>query len=194
MYAAVHPHSSTFLRPFAPDPLQALRRSYGRSDSCSRRLGSAGIIVRRPPLRLLREQVSLIHAPGLPTLPSPTTCGCCVSSGHATRRRIGPRLLPHGTPPNGNSGLRHSLQARHVTPAESSFLSYGLAVHLLLLSTPCRHDAVACRLLVYVDPERTSTSLTECALRRTLRKRQLPQSKASRLSDCVEKSGKMRIQ
>jgi len=33
--------SSTFLRPFAPDPLQALRRSYGRSDSCSRRSGSA---------------------------------------------------------------------------------------------------------------------------------------------------------
>ena len=107
--AAVHPGSSTFLRPFAPDPLQALRRSYGRSDSCSFRRGSAGIIVRRPPDRLLPEQVSLIHAPGLPTIPSPTTCGCSVSSGHATHRRIGPRLLPHGNTPNGNSGLRHSL-------------------------------------------------------------------------------------
>ena len=108
-YAAVHPHSSTFLRPFAPDPLQALRRSYGRSDSCSRRFGSAGIIVRQPPLRLLREQVSLIHAPGLPTIPSPTTCGRSASSGHVTHRRVEPRLLPHGRTPNGNSGLRHSL-------------------------------------------------------------------------------------
>jgi hypothetical protein len=107
-YTAVHPHSSTFLRPFAPDPLQALRRSYGRPDSCSRRFGSAGIIVRRPPLRLLRQQVSLIHAPGLPTLPSPTTCGCFVSSRHVTYRRIEPRLLPHGSSPNGNSGLRLS--------------------------------------------------------------------------------------
>ncbi len=109
MYAAVHPHSSTFLRPFAPDPLQALRRSYGRSDSSPRRLSSAGIIVRRPPPRLLREQVSLICVPDLPTIPSPTTCGRCVSSGHATPRRIGPRLLPHELTLNGNSGLRHSL-------------------------------------------------------------------------------------
>ena len=93
---------------FAPSPLQALLRSYGRSDSCSRRLGSAGIIVRRPPPRLLREQVSLIHAPGLPTLPSPTTCGCFVSSGHVTHRRIEPRSLPHGSSPNGNSELRLS--------------------------------------------------------------------------------------
>ena len=55
------------------------------------------------------EQVSLIHAPGLPTIPSPTTCGCSVSSGHVTHRRVEPRLLPHGSSPNGNSGLRHSL-------------------------------------------------------------------------------------
>ena len=108
-YAAVHPHSSTFLRPFAPDPLPALLRSYGRSDSCPRRFGSAGIMVRRPPLRPLREQVSLIHAPGLPTLPSPTTCGRSASSGHVTPRRIGPRLLPYGYTPNANSGLRPSL-------------------------------------------------------------------------------------
>jgi hypothetical protein len=105
MCAAVHPHSSTFLRPFAPDPLQALPRSYGRSDSCSP--GSSAFL--RHELRLGGEQVSRIHTPGLPTLPSPTPCGCCVSSGHVTRRRIAPRWLPHGTPPNGNSGLRHSL-------------------------------------------------------------------------------------
>ncbi len=103
--AAVHPPSSTFLRPFAPDPLQALLRSYGRSDSCPP--GSSAFS--RHELRLLHEQVSLIHAPGLPTIPSPTTCGRSVSSGHATPRRIEPRSLPHGSSPNGNSGLRHSL-------------------------------------------------------------------------------------
>ncbi len=121
--AAVHPHSSTFLRPFAPDPLQALRRSYGRSDSCPRRLGSAGIIVRRPPPRLLREQVSLIHAPGLPAIPSPTTCGRSASSGHVTLRRVEPRSLPHGSSPNGNSGLRHSLAGSPHLTGRIEFLS-----------------------------------------------------------------------
>jgi len=105
MHAAVHPHSSTFLRPFALGPLRTLRRSYGRSDSCSP--GSSALL--RHEHRLSGQQVSLIHAPGLLTIPSPTTCGCCVSSGHVTRRRIAPRWLPHGTPPNGNSGLRLSL-------------------------------------------------------------------------------------
>jgi hypothetical protein len=109
MGAAVHPCSSTFLRPFAPDPLQALLRSYGRSDSCSLRRGSAGIIVRRPPVRLQHEQVSLIHALGLPAIPSPTTCGRSASPRHVTCRRVEPRPHPHGRYPNGNSGLRHSL-------------------------------------------------------------------------------------
>jgi hypothetical protein len=44
------PHSSTFLRPLAPRPLQTLHRYYGRSDSCS---------------ALLTVQVSLVHVPGL---------------------------------------------------------------------------------------------------------------------------------
>src|SRR5208283_3915652 len=59
--------------------------------------------------RLWHEQVSLIHAPGLPAIPSPTTCARCVSSGHVTPRRIAPRSLPHRVYPHGNSGLRHSL-------------------------------------------------------------------------------------
>jgi hypothetical protein len=104
-YAAVHPHSSTFLRPFAPSPLQALLRSYGRSDSCSP--GSSAF--RRHEHRLDGEQVSLIPSHDLPAILSPTTCGRCVSSGHAPHRRIEPRLLPHGKIPNGNSGLRPSL-------------------------------------------------------------------------------------
>src|SRR5208282_2554448 len=98
-------HVSTFLRPFAPDPLQALLRSYGRSDSCSP--GSSAFS--RHEHRLWHEQVSLIHAPGLPAIPSPTTCARCVSSGHVTPRRIAPRSLPHRVYPHGNLGLRHSL-------------------------------------------------------------------------------------
>jgi len=50
-------------------------------------------------------QVSLIHAPGLPAIPSPNTCGRSASSGRGTLppQRVGPRTLPLG-----NSGLRRS--------------------------------------------------------------------------------------
>ena len=163
LYAAVHPYSSTFLRPFAPGPLQALRRSYGRSDSCSP--GSSAFL--RHELRLLHEQVSLIHAPDLPTIPSPTTCGCCVSSGHATHRRIVPRLLPHGINPSGNSGLRHSLAGSPRHTGRIEFLSVRTS-----RSPPAAPHPVSprrsCRLITsYVNSERTFTSLIVCALRRT---------------------------
>ena len=163
IYAAVHPHSSTFLRPFAPDPLQALRHSYGRSDSCSP--GSSALL--RHELRLYGEQVSLIHAPDLPTIPSPTTCGRCVSSGHATHRRIVPRLLPHGINPSGNSGLRHSLAGSPRHTGRIEFLSVRTS-----RSPPAAPHPVSprrsCRLITsYVDSERTSASRIVCALRRT---------------------------
>jgi len=59
-------------------------------------------------------------------------------------------------------------QARRLGQTESSLLSYGWIVHLLLLPTPPRGDAVA----IGYRPEsaylkRTSTSLTKCAFRRT---------------------------
>src|SRR5882672_1118823 len=60
------------------------------------------------------------------------------------------------------------MQVHRGYPAESSFLSYGLVVHLLLLPTPPLGDAVA----FGYRPEsiclkRTYTSLTSRALRRT---------------------------
>ena len=56
-------HVSTFLRPFAPRPLQALQHYYGRSDSYT---------------ALRTVQVSVLHAHGqVVTIPSPTT-RCCV--------------------------------------------------------------------------------------------------------------------
>ena len=104
-YAPVQPCSSTFLRPFAPGPLQTLLRSDGRSDSYPP--GSSASF--RHEHRPFGEQVALIPASDLPTIPPPTTCGCSVSPRHVTGRWIEPRPLPHGTTPNGNSGLRPSL-------------------------------------------------------------------------------------
>jgi hypothetical protein len=103
------PDSSTILRPLALDPLQALPRSYGRSDSCSRRRDSTRVSPRRPPHWLLHEQVSLIQAHDLPTIPSPTTCGCFVSPRHVTCRWIGPGPHPTKASAKENLGLRHSL-------------------------------------------------------------------------------------
>ena len=165
--------------PFANRPLTALPRYYGRSDSCPLRRDSARVSSRRPPLRLLRGQVSLIHALGLRTIPSPTTCVGSALPGHVAHRQVEPRLHPlTGSSPNGYSGFATSLQARHLTPAESSSVpslmgkaSYGLVVDLLLLPTPSRDDAVAVGYRFTLNLERTSTSPTKCALRRTVRQR-----------------------
>ena len=162
-YAAVHPHSSTFLRPFAPGPLQALQRSYGRSDSCSP--GSSALF--RHEHRLCREQVSLIHAPDLPTIPSPTTCGGSVSPRHVTCRWIEPRPLPHEATLIGNSGLRPSRADSPHHAGRIEFLSVRTG-----RSPPAAPHPVSprrsCRLITsYVDSERTFTSLIVCAFRRT---------------------------
>jgi len=164
-YAAVHPHSSTFLRPFAPGPLQALQRSYGRSDSCSP--GSSALF--RHEHRLCREQVSLIHAPDLPTIPSPTTCGGSVSPRHVTCRWIEPRPLPHEATLIGNSGLRPSRADSPHHAGRIEFLSVRTG-----RSPPAAPHPVSprrsCRLITsYVDSERTFTSLIVCAFRRTSR-------------------------
>ena len=117
--------SSTFLRSLGSRPVTALLRYYGRSDSCPRPRGSARVSSRRPPVRLLRGQVSLIHPLGLPTLPSPTTAA---SPGRLrTSWRIGPDRL--GFP---RAGLRSLPAGSPFASAESSSLSYGLAVHPLL--------------------------------------------------------------
>jgi hypothetical protein len=95
---------STFLRSLRSRPVMALHGSYGRSDSCPPQ--SWTLIINACSTC---GQVSLIHTLGLPTIPSPTTCRRSASSGHVTHRRVEPRPLPHGIPPNGNSGLRLSL-------------------------------------------------------------------------------------
>ncbi len=93
---------------------------------------------------------------GLPNIPSPATWPPLSSLSHTTPQRD--RL----------SGLRHFPAGSPVGPAESGSLSYGLLVHLQLLSTPSREDAVTFGYrpeCVYL--KRTSTSLAKHAYRRT---------------------------
>jgi len=92
--------SSTFLRSLRSRPVTALPRSYGRSDSCPLRRGSARVSSRRPPNRLLSGQVSLIHVLGLPALPPPTT--------------------PRGP------GIALARYAGHARPPRESFPGFGL--------------------------------------------------------------------
>ena len=126
--------SSTFLRSLRSMAVTPLLRYYGRSDSC-------------PPISWTLRfsvcstwgQVSLIHAPGLPAIPSPNTCGLrLLWSGHLTPspgRTENASLRELGASP-------FPWLARPTSPAESSSVSsppgetsYGLAVHLPLLPT-----------------------------------------------------------
>ena len=167
--AAVHPCSSTFLRPFAPSPLQALRRSYGRSDSCPP--GSSALLGHEH--RLSGAQVSLISHPtfrpfrlqppaGAPNRQSTLPMGVSNRAGFPTRHR------------NRNSGLRHLLadSPHSAGRIEFSFLSQGRDFLRTGRSPPAAPHPVSprrsCRLITsYVDSERTFTSLIVCALRRT---------------------------
>ncbi len=84
------------------------------------------------------------------------------SLSHATPQLVGRPPITRG------SGLRHSLAGSPTRPAESRSLSYGPMVHLRLLSTPPRGDAVT---LSYrpesAGLEGTCTPLIEYTLRRT---------------------------
>jgi hypothetical protein len=123
--------------------------------------------------RSVPQRVSLLLSSTLPTVLSPTTppppsrhfCSSTVffwSEGQ-TRRPCVPRNTEGHFPPGFGSGLRTALAGSPVGLAESGSLCamflmsrrYGPVVHLRLLPTPCRHDAVAfdCR-RVNVPPDR----------------------------------------
>ena len=95
-----------------------LSTHYGRSDSCPPDSWTLRFNACSP-----CGQASLIHASGLPAIPSPNTCGRSASSGRGTlpHQRVGPRALPFG-----NSGLRRSLAGSpHLAgQIEFSFLPY----------------------------------------------------------------------
>jgi hypothetical protein len=157
--------SSTSLRPLAPSPLRpffATMDALTPARSVEPVLGLSPAASRSAP----HEQVSLIHALGLPAIPSPTACGRSVSPRHVTCRRIGPRLHPHGRYPNGNSGLRHSLAGspHHAGRIEFVILRTGRSPPAAL--HPVSRRRSCSRLQVNVNLERIFTSPTECALRR----------------------------
>jgi hypothetical protein len=98
---------------------------------------------------------------------NPSADGRSASSGHVTHRRVEPRSLPHGSSPNGNSGLRHSLAGSPHLTGRIEFLIVRTG-----RSPPAAPHPVSPRrsgrlITSYVDSERTSTSLIVCALRRT---------------------------
>jgi len=116
------PSSSTFLCPFAPDPLRPFL-AIKHSDSCPS--GSSAFF--RHELQLLYGQVSLIHLLGPPTILSPTTCARSVLPRHVTCGQIEPGLHPTtGACSHENSGLRLSLadSPHHAGRIEFSFLPH----------------------------------------------------------------------
>jgi len=155
-------HVSTFLRSLRSTPVTGFLRYYGRSDSCSP--GSSAYTRSRALLHELltcSEQVSPIIRVGLtdhsvsnhPTCPRRRFCTLPLSSTGLRFRGLGFASALAGSP----SRL-----------AESSSSSYGLVVHLLLLSTSPRGDAVTGRYgPESACPKGTSTPLSNAPLGRT---------------------------
>ena len=139
-------------------PITALLSSYGRSDSCPRPV----LRLSEHELRCLaRGQVSLLYVHGLRDHSVPTHL---VSPAVALPRYPSAQRAPC----HAGSDFATLRQARRFHTAESGSSSYGLVVHLPLLRTPSRDDA----LTFSYRPEsacltRTLTSLTMHAHRRT---------------------------
>ena len=164
---AVRPGSSTFLRSLRSMAITPLRRYYGRSDSCSGRSPALGLWRDHC---LLSGQVSLIHSPDLPTVPSPTTCESPGRLGTPGRR--GPDSPPQLR--GDGASLRMSRLAVLAGRIEFSFLPYGGDFLRPGRSPPAAPHPVSrrrsCRLVTawrWIPLERTFTSLIRCALRRT---------------------------
>ncbi len=120
---------------------------------------------------VLSVQVSLFHVSGLPSIPSPTTPPSPLSLSHTTPQRSRlPFPVLSRRARNSRKGLGFAIdsQAHRNGQAEAGSLYYGLLIHLLLLPTPPRGDAVT----IGYRPEcvylkRTCTSLAKYAYRRT---------------------------
>ena len=126
-----HPPSRAPVPPGPLRPFLALMGALTPARSVAPVLGLSPAASRSAP----REQISLIHALGLRTLLSPTTGARSASSGQGTLSppQVGPSLLPHGSSPNRNSGLRHYLAGspHHPGPIEFVILRTGRSLPLL---------------------------------------------------------------
>ena len=143
--------------PLRSTPVTALRRYYERSDSCAS--GSLAPVSMNTVSVSRRSPCVLCHA--VVPIPSPPTVRAPMPLSHATPQ-------PHRSPVRTGARFRLAGAGSSTRPAVSSSSSYGLVVHLPLLRTPPRGDA----LTVDYRPEsacleRTSTSRTMHARRRT---------------------------
>jgi hypothetical protein len=151
---------STFLRSLRSLVVTPLRRYYGRSDSCPPVSWTLAV----PNACSTCGQVSLIHVLDLPSILSPTTCGCFVSPRHVPCRWIGPRPHPSlGSSPSGISGLRHWLvdSPHHTGRIEFLTVRTGRSPpvashHASRRDLALQRDRSYVRLQVYVEPEEDS--------------------------------------
>jgi hypothetical protein len=148
---------STFLRSLGSRPITALPRYYGRCDSCPSHRVTNGFTV----VPSVSGQVSLLPLLDLPALPSPTTCVRFVSPRHVTCRRIKSRWHPHGSSPNGNSRLHHSLvgSPRYAGRIEFLIVRTGRSPPVTLHPVSRRRSYLRLQVIVY--PKRTFTSPTK---------------------------------
>jgi hypothetical protein len=162
--------SSTFLRSLRSMAVTPLRRYYGRSDSCPPDSGT----LHRSACSTC-GQVSLIHAFGLPAIPSPTTSKYSASSGHVTHGRVEPRWHPtNGSSPKGNSGLRPSLAGSPLLAGRIEFVILRTdrsppvaSHHASRRDLALQRDRSYVRLQVTLTWRGLSPPSPICALRRT---------------------------
>ena len=151
-------HAATFLGPFAPRPLQALRRSYGPSDSCRAALRLASEHEHRP---LPPDRSPSVTHPSLVAIPSPTTPWSHIvallryPSARCMHRRASVRLRRHRAGSSNHVIESRSFPTDWYTPVGCS--PPRLATTQLPLGY--RPESVCL--------ERICTSLDECAWRRT---------------------------
>ena len=169
--AAVRPGPSTFLRSLRSRPITALPRYYGRCDSCPPRGVQCSGSSQRPLPPLLGEQVSLIRALRLSTIPSPNTA---VRSASSSQGRITP-----STGRTERTSLRElgasPFLRRLATPHRPNRVQFPLLWESLLtdwsFTSCCSPPRLATTQLQsvtsHVNSERTFTSPTKCAFRRT---------------------------
>jgi len=133
-------HASIFLHPFAPPALPGFLATMG---ALTPERSVLRILIRDNERRPYAAQVSLLHVSNRPIIPSPTTVSRLPNGTWFVSGAYRAICRPHpflGT--RASFGLRRYVAGSPRQPAESSSSSYGLTVHLQLLSTPFHKDAV----------------------------------------------------
>ncbi len=157
--------SSTFLRSLRSMAVTPLHRYYGRSDSCPPDSETLGLNACST-----CGQVSLIHVTQSSGHSVSKHRRASASPGHVTHQRVGPRLHPNSGELGASPLLRRLAAPRRPNRVQVS-PSLGRSLTDWPFTSCCSPPRLATTQLQsvtsYVDLERSSTSPTECALRRT---------------------------